>query len=277
MKSFVVGTAVSLVWFSSLTSNIGVHAFTTTIQTPTKTSPTRRGRNTLNMIVPETTDLVQSMSDSMSSLWVADFSPTVPGPGEVTYSKASYYTVLGLYGLSFPGLWSQIKRSTKAKVKRKTFVSAGESIENGKTLRQQAGEIMAFMKANNYDVVDAGETIKFKGIVKRSLSQALFLTFCTTLGLISLALVLGIQFQNASVFGMEINWYLMVLGSPYAGIYYWNAGDREDEFEFKLVSSDDETQNEITVQGNDEEIERMWRELEWLEKGMVKIPGLLES
>lgn len=39
-----------------------------------------------------------------------------------TYSKASYYTTLGLYALSFPGLWSQIKRSTKAKVKRKTYV-----------------------------------------------------------------------------------------------------------------------------------------------------------
>lgn len=39
-----------------------------------------------------------------------------------TYSKASYYTTLALYVASFPGLWSQIKRSTKAKVKRKTYV-----------------------------------------------------------------------------------------------------------------------------------------------------------
>lgn len=39
-----------------------------------------------------------------------------------TYSKASYYTTLALYAASFPGLWSQIKRSTKAKVKRKTYV-----------------------------------------------------------------------------------------------------------------------------------------------------------
>lgn len=46
----------------------------------------------------------------------------VPAPGEVSYSKASYYTVLALYLMSFPGLWSQIKRSTTAKVKRKTYV-----------------------------------------------------------------------------------------------------------------------------------------------------------
>ena len=61
----------------------------------------------------------------------------------VTYSKWSYYTTLGLYVLSFPGIWSQIKRSTKAKLKRKTYVTAGEAVDGGKNLRQQAGEIMA--------------------------------------------------------------------------------------------------------------------------------------
>ena len=39
-----------------------------------------------------------------------------------TYSKVSYYTTLGLYVMSFPGLWSQIKRSTTAKLKRKTYI-----------------------------------------------------------------------------------------------------------------------------------------------------------
>jgi hypothetical protein len=42
--------------------------------------------------------------------------------GEVSYSRASYYTILGLYLVSFPGLWSTIKRSTSAKMKSKTFV-----------------------------------------------------------------------------------------------------------------------------------------------------------
>lgn len=35
--------------------------------------------------------------------------------GSVGYSKFSYYTTLGLYVLSFPGLWSVIKRATKTK------------------------------------------------------------------------------------------------------------------------------------------------------------------
>lgn len=52
------------------------------------------------------------------------------------------------------------------------------------------------MKANNYDVVEAGETITFRGLVQRSTSQAFFLVFCTALGMASLALVLQIQFQN---------------------------------------------------------------------------------
>lgn len=52
------------------------------------------------------------------------------------------------------------------------------------------------MKANNYEVVEAGETIKFRGIVQRSVSQAFFLVFCTALAFLSLGLVLQIQFQD---------------------------------------------------------------------------------
>jgi hypothetical protein len=73
------------------------------------------------------------------------------------------------------------------------------------------------------------------------------------------------------------NWYLLALISPYAGIYYWGKGDRVDEISFKLEANDDESENSISVQGSDEEIERMWRQLEWSEKGMVKVPGLMES
>ena len=91
------------------------------------------------------------LSSSSSALWLstetvdsvaATSSP--PETGGMSYSRASYYTILGLYALSFPGLWSTIKRSTTAKVKRTTFVSPGpNSVGNGRSLRQQAGEIMA--------------------------------------------------------------------------------------------------------------------------------------
>lgn len=211
-----------------------------------------------------------------SSMTLAD--NAAPVTGEVTYSKWSYYGTLTLYALSFPGLWSTIKRSTVAKIKRKTYVSPGEAAENGKDLRQQAGEIMAYMKANNYEVKEAGETITFQGVVQKSTSQAFFLTFCTAIGLGSLALVLQIQFQDLTlpVIGTP-NWFYCVLLSPYAGLFYWNAGDRIDDISVKLLSSDDDTENEITIQGNDEELDRLWRALELTEKGMVKVDGILDS
>ena len=141
--------------------------------------------------------LADAVADNLAS---PDY---IPGTsGDVTYSKASYYAILTLYGLSFPGLWSTIKRSTKAKVKRKVYVSKGENAleGDGMGLRAQAGEIMAYMKANNYEVVDAGETIKFEGVVQRSVSQACFLVFCGAIGLASLALVLSIQFNSLGKF-----------------------------------------------------------------------------
>lgn len=148
--------------------------------------------------------------------------------------------------------------------------------EGGKSQRQQAGEIMAYMKANNYEVAEAGETITFRGLVARSTSQAFFLTFCTALGMASLALVLQIQFQDLElpVIGKP-NWFLLTLLSPYAGIYYWKSGDRVDDMKVKLSTNDDETLNEITIEGNDEEIDRMWRTLDLREKGMVKVEGIL--
>jgi Cofactor assembly of complex C subunit B len=91
-----------------------------------------------------------------------------PEAGGISYSQTSYYTILALYTLSFPGLWSTIQRSTTAKVKRMTFVTPGENAPSvatttmnnkttlssseqdgtkpnkpGLSLRQQAGEIMA--------------------------------------------------------------------------------------------------------------------------------------
>lgn len=134
------------------------------------------------------------------------------------------------------------------------------------------------MKNNNYEVVEAGETITFRGIIQRSSSQAFFLTFCTALGMLSLALVLQIQFQDLElpVIGKP-NWFLLALLSPYAGLYYWRAGDRVDDCQVKLSTNEEETENEIAVQGSEEELERFWRTLELQEKGMVKVPSLLDQ
>lgn len=224
-------------------------------------------------------DSMNALGNSLLTAVDTSAADYIPGTsGEVTYSKSSYYVILGLYLTSFPGLWSTIKRSTKTKVKRKTFVAPGANVTDGLGLREQAGEIMAYMKANNYEVVEAGETITFQGVIQRSISQACFLVFCSFVGLASLALVLQIQFNSLvlPIIG-EPNWYYLCLLSPYAGVYYWRSGDRVDDFSIKLEANDEETENSINVQGSEDEIERMWRALEWQEKGMVKVPGLLDK
>ena len=71
------------------------------------------------------------------------------------------------------------------------------------------------------------------------------------------------------------NWFLLVLLSPYAGIYYWRSGDRVDDMKIKLATNDDDTMNEITIEGNDDEIERIWRTLNLQEKGMVRVEGIM--
>jgi hypothetical protein len=71
------------------------------------------------------------------------------------------------------------------------------------------------------------------------------------------------------------NWFYLVLLSPYAGIYYWRSGDRVDDMKIKLATNDDDTMNEITIEGNDEEIERIWRTLNLQEKGMVRVEGIM--
>jgi len=245
----------------------------------TKSITTNNERSALSLELVGGNELLDAISSSLITISNSEVAETT---STSTFSKASYYTTLALYAASFPGLWSTIKRSTVAKVKRKTFTSVGEnalvsgSEGGGKSMKQQAAEIMAYMKANNYEVADAGSVITFRGVVARSASQAFFLTFCTGIGLASLALVLQIQFQELTLPGIgQPNWFLLTLLAPYAGIYYWKSGDRVDEIKVKLTSNDEETQNDIVIEGNDEEIDRMWRALELTEKGMVKIEGII--
>eukprot|EP00956_Cyclotella_meneghiniana_P032898 scaffold92017_cov77-Cyclotella_meneghiniana.AAC.1 len=71
--------------------------------------------NTLLSTNLDASDAVSPLANPSAPIEASDsFAPS--------YSKASYYTTLALYVASFPGLWSQIKRSTTAKVKRKTYV-----------------------------------------------------------------------------------------------------------------------------------------------------------
>lgn len=118
----------------------------------------------------------------------------------------------------------------------------------------------------------AEEVITFRGVMGRSNSQAAFLTFCTFMGLGSLALVLSVLFPEIGAKA-----YAITLLSPYAGIYYWNNAQRVDEVVVKLETSDDDQVNTIIAQGGKEDLERFAKSLNLPERGKVYVRGLFES
>ncbi|XP_076939616.1 protein COFACTOR ASSEMBLY OF COMPLEX C SUBUNIT B CCB1, chloroplastic-like [Bidens hawaiensis] len=191
----------------------------------------------------------------------------------VGYSTASYYTSLGLFVISVPGLWSLIKRSVKSKVVKKTFVE--DAIEgnnnNNKTPNQVAGEILSFFTRNNFSVLDRGETITFEGQMVPSRGQAALLTFCTCISLASVALVLTITLPDVGN-----NWFALTLFSPLAGAYYWKRASRKEQIKVRMTVAEDGTLSEITVQGDDQQVDQMRKELKLSEKGMVYIKGIFE-
>lgn len=198
---------------------------------------------------------------------------------EFSGSYASLYATLGLYMLSFPGLISLVKRSVKVQMDQKTYAMPGPSSDSAdaKPLRQVAAEIMAYMQANQYKVVEAGETIVFKGVVERSTSQAFFLSFCTFIGMATLALVLQIQVPKIGPIEIGSYWFLSTLVAPYAGVYYWQNNQKEDEVRIRIETSDSETETEVTVQASKEELEKFAMTMDYNEKGMIRVRGLLEQ
>lgn len=183
------------------------------------------------------------------------------------YSLASYYTSLGLFVISVPGLWSLIKRSVKSKIVQKTFIGEGEK----KAPNQVAGEILSFFTRNNFAVTDRGETITFEGMMVPSRGQAALLTFCTCISLASVALVLTITVPDVGN-----NWFWITILSPLAGVYYWTRASRKEQIKVKMIVADDGTLSEIIVQGDDQQVEQMRKDLKFSEKGMVYVKGVFE-
>ena len=70
----------------------------------------------------------------------------------VGYSSVSLYFTLALYVVTLPGLYSLITRSVKPSITRKTYDLPGPANPPAKTTRQVAAEVMAYFRAQNYDV-----------------------------------------------------------------------------------------------------------------------------
>ena len=185
--------------------------------------------------------------------------------------KPSYFASLGLFILSAPGLWSLVKRSAKSKVDRKTFEVAGPAAEAAMPLDELAREISMFFRRNNYVVADAGEVIVFEGNIAPEKGTAAYITFCVAIGLLCIGLVCSIALPGGNL------WYSMALLSPLSGSYYMENAGRKEQMKVKMVTADDDMTTDIIVEGDVEEIERMRRDLNLIEKGKVYVKGILEQ
>ncbi len=60
-------------------------------------------------------------------------------------------------------------------------------------------------------------------------------------------------------------------------MYYWTRASRKEQIQVKIIVADDESSTDVIVQGDDEQIDRLRRELSLMEKGMVYVKGLFEQ
>merc|ERR1712065_129071 len=95
------------------------------------------------------------------------------------------------------------------------------------------------------------------GTYEANRGQGIALTFYVFLGLASISLVLSIVNQEVGNW-----WYALLLLTPGAYFYY---------------TSDDEKFTDIILQCDKEELERFAMETGYVEKGKVKVKGLLED
>lgn len=218
--------------------------------------------------------VTSQLSDALPAsfaLWVLSEVPAISAELSGGPPASSYYVSLGLFLITLPGLWSLIKRAPKAKVRRRTYEVPGPGQEGAKPLDARAREIFQYFKRYNYEVKGTGDVITFVGNYKASTSQAAALVAYTLISLACTALVLSI----AAPWGGNW-WYALCLISPAAGTYYMKNADRQEEVRVKMVTSDDDKTTDITVEGDEEELDRLSKELGLMEKGKVYVKGLFE-
>ena len=163
------------------------------------------------------------------------------------------------------------KRFDAGRQRRVVGVNAQRHLERP-AVDARAKQIFAYFKSYNYRVKEAGEVITFEGIYKADRGQAAAVTFYTFCGLACVALVLSTVLPDVGGY-----WYGLTLLSPLAAVYYFQRGERTEEVRVKMVTADDDATVDIVVEGDQEEIARMSKELGLTEKGMVYVKGIFEQ
>ena len=195
---------------------------------------------------------------------------TSPALGTFGGDNGSYWASLGLVIMTAPGLWSLVKRAPKASVKGITFEVPGPA--EGQSLDAVASTIATYFTKYNYKIVDTGEVITFQGTYEANRGQGIALTFYVFLGLASISLVLSTIYSEVGNW-----WYALLLLTPGSYSYYMRNGTRTEEAKVKMVTSDDEKTTDIILRCDKEEIERFAKETGFIEKGKVKVKGILED
>ncbi|KAK8969845.1 hypothetical protein KSP40_PGU006534 [Platanthera guangdongensis] len=105
-----------------------------------------------------------------------------------------------------------------------------------------------------------------------SRGHAALLTFCTCISLASVGLVLSITFPEGGN-----SWFKLMVLSPLAGLYYWWRASRKEEIKVKMLVDNDGKLSEIIVRGDDQQVEKMRKEMQLSEKGMIYVKGIFEQ
>uniref|UniRef100_A0A2P2JWJ3 Uncharacterized protein n=1 Tax=Rhizophora mucronata TaxID=61149 RepID=A0A2P2JWJ3_RHIMU len=71
-------------------------------------------------------------------------------------------------------------------------------------------------------------------------------------------------------------WLLMQIKVQCRGVYYWKRASRKEQIKVKMMIADDGTLSEIIVQGDDQQVEQLRKELQLSEKGMEYVKGIFE-
>lgn len=211
--------------------------------------------------------------------------PNMPG---LEPSQLSLGTAFALFVVAIPGVIGTIQRSAQPKFVEKSYVMPGTAA-GGLEMRSIAGGIVAYFTGNNYMMEESPQQgrIRFAGQLQGSVSQAAFLTMCLAGAIFGVALLL-VQIFPEGPFGVGPDWwFLPMILSPSAGVYYWQRAFRKDIVELQLGMSDDFMETTLLVLGSLDTIEELQSGVRFqsdtgklyrlMEKGMEFQPGIFES
>eukprot|EP00434_Breviolum_minutum_P022969 symbB.v1.2.020263.t1/scaffold1696.1/size105557/5 len=244
--------------------------------------------------------------------------PNMPG---LEPSQLSLGTAFALFVVAIPGVIGTIQRSAQPKFVEKSYVMPGTAA-GGLEMRSIAGGIVAYFTGLDewvsctqrdsfgesmgkrshcrqqlhdggvaatgpHSLCGPAATETSPSQLQGSVSQAAFLTMCLAGAIFGVALLL-VQIFPEGPFGVGPDWwFLPMILSPSAGVYYWQRAFRKDIVELQLGMSDDFMETTLLVLGSLDTIEELQSGVRFqsdtgklyrlMEKGMEFQPGIFES